>query len=237
MKMTHTYIAAAFAAFWVVACGDDPALAAGLDEYADIHTVTIISKIGDVLAIKKVGSIAFGNKEDQLPIADWNIDKSVEDQIAQLISSRFMVRLADDQLKAAEDIKDYVQHVPAEQRTDAYIVVGKASRQDMESNQRITGLTVYRHDLIFGGHHDYIYAPYVVSVMDSKTGKTIDFGSSSLNDSRLAADPPIAGNDEANWADGPGLFTDTQKQSVKSEMAKLISATLVHAVRRAGLIQ
>ena len=235
--MRHTYIAAALATFLLVSWGNDPALAAGSDEYANIHTVTIISKIGDALAIKKVGAIAFGNKEDKLPIPDWSIDKSVEDQVAQLISSRFMVRLADDQLRAAENVGDYVQHLPAEQRTDAYIVVGKTSRQDFESNQQITGLTVYRHELIFGAHHDYIYAAYVVSVMDSKTGKTIDYGSSSLNDSRLAADPPIAGNPEANWADDPASFTDIQKQNIQSGMTKLISATLVHAVRRAGLIQ
>lgn len=235
VSISKTIISVVFGlAMW----GAAPALAAETDPYANIHTVSIVSKVGDSITIKTVGSTVFGNKADQsLGISDWEIDKYIEDKIAALISGRFSVQAMSPGLRSTDNIKNYVQSLPAEQRSDAYIAVVKSIAQPADSNQQISGLTIYRHNLILGGHNDSIWAPFIVSVMDSKTGKVIDYGSASLNDGRLNFVPAVADNDAANWADSPDLLTDVQKQNIRSELTHLIDTAVVHAVRRANLIQ
>ena len=238
MKRRFFLRGGAFVAICLAVFGSDCALAAASDPYADIHTVCVLSQIGSVLTIKTVGSTVFGNKEDQsLPIEDWKLDDLVESEIADALSGRFAVSRADAPLRSASNIRDYVGNLPAAQKADAYIVVGEGTAQAFESNQTITGLTLYRHNLILGGHNDFVYAPYVIAVMDGKTGRILDHGRASLNDGGfLTSALPFAANDEANWAETPEQFTETQRQNIRLEITQLVHTALIHALRNADLV-
>jgi hypothetical protein len=105
------------------------------------------------------------------------------------------------------------------------------------SNQYLEGLGLYRHDLLIGSPLDLMYAYYQVEVVDPKTKKIIDYGSSQMTDGGfLSHFPAEAHNDHANWAESPETMSDTQKENVKIQMQDLIQKSLIHALRSAKLV-
>jgi hypothetical protein len=207
-------------------------------EYADIHVVGVISRIGDALTIKRVGSTVFTNSEQSLLISDWGIDRMITGLIVEALSPRFTVKPIDaTSLQSSADIKTFIQGLPPESVSDAYIVISKSQGQDLSSNQYLSGLGLYRHDLILGGHRYGIYAYYQVSVIDAKTGKIIDYGTSRLNDGGVFnSQPPFLMTEAENWSDTPDAMTETQRQAIKMEMTQLIQTSVPHTLRTANLL-
>src|SRR5690348_6977357 len=68
------------------------ASAADRDEYAGIHTVAVVSAIGDSLHFTVAPRIFSLGGSDSLPISSWGIDPWLATQIAQSIGTRFSVK-------------------------------------------------------------------------------------------------------------------------------------------------
>lgn len=216
------------------------AVAVPADKYANIHTVGVISRIGDVLTLKRVGLTIFSNSEEKLPIADWGIDKMVRDSVATEVASRFTVKDANaDMAPYNETPEELIGDLSSRHDVDAYIVIVKSRAQDIArgSNQYLEGLGLYRRDLFIGSPLDLMYAYYQVEVVDSKTRKIIDYGTAQLTDgSFLSHFPAESHNDPANWSETPEAMSDAQKEAVRTQMQDLIQKSLVHALRSAKLI-
>lgn len=213
--------------------------AAGRDEYANIHSVAILSQLGDRLSLQGVGTTIFSNSFVQLPIADWNIDKMVQAQAADLLSPRFAVKPIDaSRLAPGQSPSDFVKTLPPPDDIDAYVLIEKDIHTGILGHTAATyeGLGLFRLGMIFG--YDYqVFAAYIVTVVDAKTGKQIDYGHSALNDGGLMGDvPPWEKSDAADWADTADALNDGQKQAIRTQLEQLLKDTLPHAFKRANLL-
>lgn len=65
------------------------------DEYANIHSVGIISALGHTATLTNVGFLVFDNTEDKFNIDDWGIDDLVIKQISTSLADRFTVKTID----------------------------------------------------------------------------------------------------------------------------------------------
>jgi hypothetical protein len=228
------------------------ASAASTDEYANIHSVGVISAIGDDISLLKIGSTVFGNGKSTLRTSDWNLDQAVVQQVTEAISARFAVKPITADATPLEtndtrflhdgtpDVKSFILGLPQSNDVDAYVVVRKTLVQDIYggTNQYLWGLGIYRHSLIFGGSRDGIYAFYAVQVIDAKTGKIIDYGTPRMSDgSILTTSLPWDSSDPADWAETPDAMTDQQKQAIKAHLLSLVEISLPRALKSAGLIE
>ena len=86
MAKKHTWLVALV---WLAAL---PAAAATADEYANVHTIGIVSTVGGEFVVKRLGTMVFGNSETKLPIPSWGIDAWLTNAIARALSPRFAVK-------------------------------------------------------------------------------------------------------------------------------------------------
>ena len=157
-----------------------------MSRYADIHTVGVISVIGQQATLKNVGVMVFGNTEDIFNIDDWGIDDLVIKKISASLASRFAVKAVSydkstfahpkHDFRALQDnsMEKLVKELPNTEGVDAWIVVSPASVQDpiIGTNQYLSGLGFISHRSIL---HAIVgaYAFYEIDVIDAHTGKTM----------------------------------------------------------------
>jgi hypothetical protein len=213
--------------------------AASQDEYANIHSVAIISRVGDTMTLQNVGTTIVTNSLAQLPIADWNIDEAIESQAADLLSPRFAVKPIDtSKLAPGQSLSDFVKTLPPQDGIDAYVLIEKDVRTGILGHTAETyeGLGLFRLGLIFS--YDYeVFAAYIVHVVDARTGKEIDYGRAALNDGGLLGDEAaMSKSNAANWAETADALTDAQKQALRTELEQLVRDSLPHALKRTHLL-
>jgi hypothetical protein len=215
------------------------AMAADVDEYANVHTVAVVSNFADKFSLTRIGALVFNNSEQSLPISDWGIDQAMPQMVAEVLSPRFTVKPLDDAaMRSAPKIGDYLRSLPPDNGIDAFIVMGPGVEINASgTNQTLHGLGMMRHDLILGGHDYEYYAFYSVIVLDGSLKKRLDHGSSRLSDGSrfLGYLPPFRHTDETNWADTAEALTDAQKQSLKEQMTQLTRDALPFALKSANL--
>jgi hypothetical protein len=225
-------------AVWFSALSYNAAVAADADEYANIHTVAVISRMGDAFTFKEVGGTVFSNSENAIQVPEWGIDAKIASLVTEALSSRFtVVPTGLSGLPITADLRPLIRSLPPEKTADAYVVIGEWTRQIPTTNQYLSGLGVFRRGMIFGGHGDALHADYAISVIDGKTLKQIDYGTARMNDggywnSRFA----IELTDESNWSDTPDALSDVQKQAIKLQLFQLLEKSLPHALAAANLI-
>jgi hypothetical protein len=212
--------------------------AADTDEYKNIHTVAVISRMGDTFTFKEVGGTVFSNSEKAIQIPEWRIDDKIASLVTEALSPRFTVVPAGlSGLPITADLRPLIRSLPPEKIADAYVVIGEWTRQIPTTNQSLSGLGVFRQGKIFGGHSDWLHADYTISVTDGKTLKQIDSGTSRMNDGGFwNSVPAIVPTDESTWTDTPETLSDSQKQAIKLQMVQLLEKSLPHALATANLI-
>jgi hypothetical protein len=225
-------------AFFFSALSCNLARAVDADEYSNIHSVAVISRVGDTFTFKEVGGTVFSNSEKTIQIPDWGIDDKIVSLATEVLSSRFTVIPAElSGLSVTADLRPLIRNLPPEKIADAYVVISELTREIPMTNQSLSGLGVFRQGKIFGGHSDWLHADYVVSVIDGKTLKQIDYGSARMNDGGVwNSVPAFVPTDESNWADDPDTLTDLQRQAIKLQLTELIEKSLPHALASANLI-
>lgn len=227
-----------------------PAYAGSADEYANIHTVGVISALGDSIDWTTVGLVVFQNQQASLPISDWKLDDDIAQKVAAALKPRFTVKMIDTDVSALEtlqvtvmrsvspDLENFVRGLPASNGGDAYVIVSKAQLQDTVggANQLLWGLGVYRHPLMFGRGLFAVYADYRVIVIDARSGKQIDFGSSYSPDSSILRQRYAWHRMPAtDYAESPQAATAQQIADIKAELFKITEDSLGIALANANL--
>jgi hypothetical protein len=228
-----------------------PAFAASGDEYANIHTVGVISALGDSIDWTTVGLVVFQNQKATLPIADWKLDDDIVQRVSAALQPRFAVKKIATDVSALEslqvtdllistpDLENFVRGLPASNGVDAYVIISKARLNDTVggSNQNLWGLGVYRHPLMFGRGLFAVYADYRVIVIDARTGKQIDYGTSFAPDSSILRQRYAWHRmPRGDYAESPQTATAQQIADIKVELFKITEDSLGIALANANLL-
>lgn len=144
--------------------------------YAGIHSVAVISAIGQTLTL---GNAALLTTHSSLSIADWNFDRGVEDIVSRDLAGRFTVKtVAHDSAALAaipngfydtsseKALQAYIAALP-DHGVDAFVVV----RPDAEKGTPTTpGLSL---DATVGGTKPLEQANFEIDVIDAQSGRVI----------------------------------------------------------------
>jgi hypothetical protein len=210
-------------------------------EYTDIHAVAVVSAIGDSLEFTKVEFHLGPYHAPTFPI-DWGIDAWMQQQITAALSNHFVIkpvpvnRIALSQCDGFEQCADAL---PKTDGVDAYILIFKHWRGDPIGGTRdIRGIGLYHNPGVIGASSTFVYAIYVVAVIDAKTGRMIGHGTGRMGEAGFLGsyDDPIEKVSEGLWADSPDQFSNEQQSSVKGTVLRLLEVSLPHALRNANLI-
>jgi hypothetical protein len=217
------------------------ASAAGRDEYAGIHTVAVVSAIGDTLHFTEAPRM-FSGGTDALPISSWGIDPSVETQIAQAVGTRFTVKTISVDTSAVAKCDGREQCADALPRTDqvdAYVVAYNAAAADpIGGSGDIFGLGMYHHQGLLGMADVHsVYAIFAVAVVNARTGEIIDYGTAKLPEAHFLGEHlnPIEAIPESAWPANPPNLAPDQQATVKQTLTRLIATTLPYALHSAHL--
>lgn len=226
-----------------------PALGAD-EKYAGIHSVGIISGIGDVLRFRDYDRFTHSTRVAwDLNIRDWKIDEAVARKISEAISPGIVVKpvtfndtwIYRGRYAAFEPLerrlRDYVRNMPASNGVDAYIIVqkdfGATARQD--SFSPLMGLQVNRFAEPFAfTSKTPVYVDYTVFVIKAGTGEPLDHVFAEASDKFWEESEPISYRDNI-WADSEGELTVAQREELKSIVMPTVMTTLSNVLERLGL--
>jgi len=211
------------------------------DRYANIHTVGIVSVIGDVVSMSSESLFTGGTKNACLVyVDDWRLDDAIVERIAALLSPRFAAkpvtisRASLFNLRDSESgIRRYITTLPKENGVDAYIVVSKRYLTASSGNgPNIFGLTVL--DSAIGGPS--VFALYQIDVIDAKSGRQIAFAFGHTGVGMLNFTEVQRGVDKSYWSATDSEFSAGQKQKLKSVVSEITLNSLPYALYTADLI-
>jgi len=219
------------------------------DKYAAIHTVGIISGIGDIVRFRDRKTAYEPTLSWDLNISDWKIDDLVVQTVTTAISPRFHVmpvtvngdwvykgRFTPDE-PLERRLQAYVRNMPSANSVDAYIIVQKdfGARSRQGDRKWLMGFQVEYNAEVWAFTDDNpIYVDYTVFVFDAKSGKVIDRAYAEVSDNLLEESEPIYYRDRL-WAKNEAQFTRTQKETLKGVIIPAITSTLSGALNRLGL--
>lgn len=230
-------------------------------EYANIHTIGIISVLGDRIDLRKEGFTVFENAEYKLDL-DLKMDEQIVHQIEASLQPQFAVTKVDVDPGVASELAEGVLGQGRLRRQllalphagiDAYIVVLPAlvrGRQGLAVDHVSLGSGQSGRMLrgLFGGplgqlglsrdQATSVSAFYGVDVYDAATGRRLDYGIAHYPSpgSLLGSEFPTAACDPTIWSDTADAMSDAQKSRLKLEMSALVSRSIAYTLSSAGLI-
>ncbi|MGD0191004.1 MAG: hypothetical protein ABSD74_09710 [Rhizomicrobium sp.] len=89
--MNRSSRTAALAAICVLVSQIAPALAADVHEYANIHTIAVISALGNDVDMQTYGLSSILDSDYTLH-TDWNLDAQAVDEISRILAKQFTVK-------------------------------------------------------------------------------------------------------------------------------------------------
>lgn len=220
--------------------------AAPSDKFANIHTIGIISVIGQKLTLANIGFFRFTNSSDSVSITDWHLDARTSDEIGAVLAPRFTVKpvtydptiFADIQPRyffgsREGEIGKRIQAIGSN-GVDAYVLVLPASFQgrDGQINDMLTGVGLSDH---IGG--TTAFAHYSVYVLNASDGTVLASGEGYSPERDLFRYvQPEQAVDTSLMPDSPGSFSPDQRSKVKAVIEGLIDESINHALADAELI-
>ncbi len=211
------------------------------DRYANIHTVGIVSVIGDVVSMSSESLFTGSTKNVCLIyVDDWRLDDAIAERIAALLSPRFAAKSVTVSRATLFNLRDsesgirrYITTLPAENGVDAYIIVSKRYLTASSGNgPNLFGLTVF--DSAIGGPS--VFALYQIDVIDAKSGKQIAFAFGHTGAGMLNFTEVQRGVDKSYWSATDSGFSAEQKQKLKSVVSEITLNSLPYGLYKADLI-
>ena len=211
------------------------------DEYANIHTVAIVSAFGGKMNLQTVGVTVFGNSSNQLDLSG-TIDTTVTARIASMISGRFSIKPSpldasffetmteEDRVPNALQAKILARPDPD---IDAYIVVVTGHQTFM--GQTNDGLGLMHSTGLFGKSDNLFYANYAVVVIDAKDSHIIAWSHGRSNDGNPHTGFVIAICDKSIWPEQPSAAISSI-DAFRTELNALVLDGLPHALSSVGLL-
>jgi hypothetical protein len=215
------------------------------DEYARIHTIAVVSALGDEVETNTVGLLRFGNSDYDLR-TDWKLDREVVAVSEKVLAARFTIKSINVDPQTFADIKHgifdnfwhdvgrRVSALPKENGVDAYVVVFPDPGAQLTDKRH--GLLVLRGDE--QSATAIASTNYLVGVFDAATGDRIDYGSAQFptRDAVVGFATPMANCPNAMWAEKRGQLTSDQVARMGQEFAWLIDKDIGYALASANLI-
>ena len=226
-----------------VLCGAAEAEEASPQQLARIHTIGIISVLGDTLTLKDVGLMVFGNSETPESVTAWGLDDHISKEVATWLWQRYTIKPVTYDKSAFADIRPNIFD-PLESElgkrvkalgpngVDAYVIVYGTYAQDWigGTNQFLKGIGIYHH-LNWNG----IYAVYSVFVIDASSGETIASGDALVPKGGGFDEEPWQASDESLWP-GSEWFPADGWQDVRLIVQKLIDKSIYYGIAHTGLL-
>lgn len=167
---------AASAVLIVAACVLPGPAAAKFD---NVRRIGVISAIGDVFTVQKIGITAFGNDVKEMPVGSWNINSFMIGRIRAALASRFEVRpvryrVADFPVGQGNIFNSTESKIAAAVRQaspqglDAYVVVTKDQSVWPQTNQLMEGLGIVERAGL-GSSTVKVFAFIRITVIDGRT--------------------------------------------------------------------
>lgn len=212
---------------------------AKIADYSNIHSVAVISGIGQNLTL---GKAALLTTHSTLSIADWNLDRGVETTLAHYLSGGFMVKEVPHDSAAlaqipnghfdtssAKTLQAYIQSLPNKD-VDAFIVVRPAA----DLGTPITpGLSL---DATNGTARPEEEANFEIDVVDAQSGTILAHAFSRAAD-RQGTAPQFAafwGSKDAKVMPNSAP-TDAQRNQMKTDFERNVSLSLRETLRSLSL--
>jgi len=211
------------------------------DEYAQVHTVAIVSVLGGGLHWETAGLTHFDYKIEDLHL-DWNVDDHVERSIADALRGRFTVStkplphaLFDGDAYDHSLSKSALASInarPEASGVDAYVVVLPAR---LSIYYDTTGIVVSHHHGAFGRELTDLRSAFWVNIFDAHTGKRIDSGTAN-SPIELQEFGLMERCDNAIWADTAAQLSAQQPSQIADAIKAVIDKSLPFALSNANLI-
>lgn len=209
-------------------------------EYANVHTVAVISVLGNQMDMQTSGITVFGNDDYKLNL-DLGLDAQIVQQATAALQPQFTVKDVDPAPFAGMALGTFglprqLPAMPKVEGVDAYIVVLPSELDPLPSTAEFRGLVV-SHGRGFGDGTTLITAQYAVVVFDAATGRRIDYGTGQIPSTKSIYGHvhPLEFCDNAIWSDAADKITDEQKGRVKKELSALVSRSIAYTMASAGL--
>lgn len=213
------------------------------DEYSKVHSVAIVSALGNVVNAERVGATIFGAGEFKLQM-DWDLDaKLVQMAKAALAGSRFAVVDVEPAIFPApksglideSDVRKAIRAMPKKPDVDAFVVF-------LPTVNPVTYSSGYSfsYDVRLGIREPITFFGlwYQVVVFDAATGSRIDYGSGQRpsTDTLTGHEPPVAVCSKDMWAEKPQDFSPEQKGRLEGQYLALLGESVNYAMASAELI-
>lgn len=222
---------------------------------ASIHSIGVLSALGDRIEFKSIGVTIFGNSLNYLPANDWGLDAVATAEAEKLLSGRFTVGAApfgrDAVAHIGEGFTTYgaalgrVIRAQPPSKMDAYLIlVPQNASLPYPSNQEIVGVGVYRQASLFGGGDPgatIAHIIYIAYLLDAKTGKVIGqmYGTSSATDDPGFGAYGTYPHDLTTMA-WPAKFedaTDEDKLALKEQLISLLRDSIDYTLLKMGVVE
>jgi hypothetical protein len=203
-------------------------------EFKDVHSICIISRLGDTLKLSRFGATIFGNANQEVPIGDWNLNDSAAQIIATELSAKFTIA----PVKASGMLGCTNQNISPDSDVDAYVILIPASEPNpAKPLLQVTGIGIFSQYVLIGSDLDYIHALTQVAVIDAHTGKRIDYGTAGITKGVILGDsvPPWLHLDASEWPDPPNPPSPNLLAKAHDKILDLLQQSVPYALQKAGL--
>jgi hypothetical protein len=209
------------------------------DAYANIHSVSIVSKLGDGVTLTQNSdlSVTFDSSQGVLFHTGLDIDGYVTGKVKEALAARFEIQNVALPI-SSEDADG--KRAPSD--VDAFIIIHPVTFTVQTIFRTVStdyvGLNINYIKALFGVHNIMLGAEYAVSVVDAKTGKEIDYGTAVLPPQGIFGirQKPNLLCGDAIWPATPEHPDDTSATQIRADLMALIASTLPGALEHAHLI-
>lgn len=223
----------------------------GADRYANIHSVAIVSVLGDGILLEQKADVTLSDVAPSVVFdSKLELDNFVTKAVTDAVSSRFKVIVASidpSMLKAFAIPSDVLAKISDRYVTgeavpvDAFIVI----HPDTWNVQTPIGALSYAYSGtslmhikgMFGGYDTILSVQYTVTVLDAKTGKVIDYGTANLASPNFLRNPkPFLFCDGKLWPNDLANPSDTVANQLRTDVMAVMNRSLPIALESANLI-
>jgi hypothetical protein len=234
-------------------------------DLANVHSIGVISAVGDRAEITYIGALVFMNRLTYLPISDWRLDDLAAAEAGKALSDRFAVKpisadpaifanVHESLFKSEAKSLEGAMHLLPPSDVDAYLVILPTTEPlPYPSNQSISGAGVYRTWPGVGGAdfqlhvgEAIVHLTYVVYLVDAKTGHVIagHLGVAPGKEKRsLTAKLLLVGTlfsphrytHDASWPTTATALTTAQTATLRDALIDLIKSSVGYTVGQMSL--
>jgi hypothetical protein len=210
---------------------------AGQSAFPQVHTIAIVSAVGDKLELGYRGTM-FRHGIDTMPIADWNLDSEIESLVAAGLNRSFVVKqAAADRSALAGNVvlwpPSSVAGLTPSNDVDAYLVVFKHAGIDSDLQDEVTGLGVSKRNTI-SDETTYVFADYTLALLDARTLAPLIF-KVGVASPHYANPKPYRLVTNADWTYGATVLAAEQSASVHQSVHDIIGDSLGETLIEMGL--